>query len=436
MARLVHRDFSPEVANFGDIVNTRRPAEFVTKRKIDSDSVTEQDATTTNVAVPLDQHIYVTYIIKDGESSKSFQELVNMFMKPAAMQIARTVDRVLIGQAPAFLTNSVGRLLEMTSSTGRTFLIDADQKMNENKAYMDNRNLVLSPASRAALLGTDIFVAANQRGDGGTALERAQLGTIYGFDTYMDQNVPYRTAAAAEVVTGNHNTGAAIGATGNIAMYVASYVAVVGEYIWIESEGQAHEIKAKTDDATNTTGITLNNAYVNTVAAGSDITVYKSCDVNGAYAAGWSKSILLDGVAANKLPVVGQIVSFGTTNGSDRHTYTIVETETGTNGATTSVLVWLDRPLTAALADNDLAFPGIAGSFNLAFHRDALALVSRPLALPAGDLGVRTGLGIYNDIAMRITMQYDSSKQGTRVTHDILCGVKVLDTDLGCVLLG
>ena len=126
MARLVHRDFSMEVASFGDVVNTRRPAEFITKRKTDSDSVITQDATTTNVPVPLDQHIYVTFAIKDGESSKSFQDLVDMYMSPAAMQIARSVDRILIGQVSAFAANQVGRLAEMTSSNAKDFILAAE----------------------------------------------------------------------------------------------------------------------------------------------------------------------------------------------------------------------------------------------------------------------------------------------------------------------
>ena len=57
MANLVHRDFSPLVASYGDVVNTRRPSEFGTRRKAQSDSVQNQDASSTNVQVPLNQHI-------------------------------------------------------------------------------------------------------------------------------------------------------------------------------------------------------------------------------------------------------------------------------------------------------------------------------------------------------------------------------------------
>ena len=36
MAGLVHRDFENEIAEFGDIVNTRRPQKFEAKRKTDN----------------------------------------------------------------------------------------------------------------------------------------------------------------------------------------------------------------------------------------------------------------------------------------------------------------------------------------------------------------------------------------------------------------
>jgi len=77
-ASMVHRDFEDEIAEFGDVVNTRQPASFKIRRKTDDDDVETQDARSTNVQVPLDQHIYNSFVIKDGEASKSFQELVTI----------------------------------------------------------------------------------------------------------------------------------------------------------------------------------------------------------------------------------------------------------------------------------------------------------------------------------------------------------------------
>lgn len=60
MAGLVHRDFNFEVAQFGDVVNTRKPGEFNISRKTDADNIVTQDASSTNIQVPLDQHFYTS----------------------------------------------------------------------------------------------------------------------------------------------------------------------------------------------------------------------------------------------------------------------------------------------------------------------------------------------------------------------------------------
>ncbi len=73
MANLVHRDFENEIAKFGDVVNTRKPGVFKIRRKTDGTTLVQQDATATNVQVPLDQCSNESFVIRDGEGSKSFQ---------------------------------------------------------------------------------------------------------------------------------------------------------------------------------------------------------------------------------------------------------------------------------------------------------------------------------------------------------------------------
>jgi N4-gp56 family major capsid protein len=427
MANLVHRDFSPLVASYGDVVNTRRPSEFSTKRKAQSDSVVNQDATSTNVQVPLDQHVYVTFTIKDEEASLSFKELVSYYMEPAAMQMARTVDRILCGQVPQFATNAVGRLSEMSSANAKDWILDVREKMNINKAYPNGRNLVISPQAETEMLKTELFISAEKRGDGGTALEEARLGRVLGFDTYMDQNVNYRALSGGDTLTLNHTAGASAGDTGNKAC-TASSAATVGAFVWFTGEGQPHEVKAITGTLT---GITLVDEYKYDVSANAVGYAWEPAVVGATYAAKYDKGITLNTIASALLPLVGQLLAFGTDAGGDRKIYTIIEVD---SVSATSVIVWLDRPLEVGVTAADLAFPGPQGSMCFAFHRDALALVSRPLALPASALGVQAAVGSYNNLAMRVAMQYNISSQGTVVTLDMLCGVKTLDTNLGCVL--
>jgi len=428
MANLVHRDFSPLVASYGDVVNTRRPSEFSTKRKTQADSVVNQDATSTNVQVPLNQHVYVTFTIKDEEASMSFKELISYYMEPAAMQMARSVDRILLGQVQRYLANKAGKLATMSSSNAKDWILEAREVMNVNKAYPNGRNLVISPQAETEMLKTELFIAANQRGDGGTALEEARLGRVLGFDTYMDQNVPYRSITDADVATLNHAAGAAAGDTGNKAVTSATEV-TNGSFVWFTGDAQPQIVSAHTGSG-STTGVTLVDAYKYDVSANAVGYAFLPATVADTYAVDYAKAITLNGITSNKLPVVGQLLAFGT--GSGRHTYTIIEVDTVN---ATSVKVWLDRPLDTGVTAADPAFPGPHGSFCFAFHRDALALVTRPLAVPANSLGVQSAVGSYNNLAMRVAMQYDITSQGTKVTLDMLCGVAVLDGDLACVLL-
>jgi hypothetical protein len=430
MARLVHRDFSDEVANYGDVVNTRRPSEFTTRRKTDADDVENQDAISTNVQVPLDQHVYVSFTIKDGEASKAFQDLVDIYLTPAAMQIARTVDRVLIGQAHQFLANKVGRLMEMDESNAKDFLLECREKMNVNKAYPSGRNMVLAAQSETEMLKTELFISAEKRGDNGTALREASLGRVLGFDTYMDQNTPALTkSATVDYVDGVVDEAEPVGEV-DINVTIAGYAAVAGEYIWFENEGQPHVVTGSVGTG-QTTDVNIADGLAVALSVNDVVTLFKACDAGANYAAGYSKGIVLENYTATKPPVTGQLLAFGT--GTTRHVYTIIEAYLDGSDYT----VYLDRPLELAVtAGADTAFPGPSGAFNLGFHKNALALVSRPLALPNTALGVRSSVGVYNDVAMRASMQYDITSQGTIVTLDLLCGVAMLDANLGCVLLG
>jgi hypothetical protein len=167
------------------------------------------------------------------------------------------------------------------------------------------------------------------------------------------------------------------------------------------------------------------------VANGAAITRYNRALVNnaGGYPAGWVKSIAMDGFTSGKFLTKGQIVSFGT--GANRHSYTVLSVDSASG---TQQSVTLNKPLAAAIADNDPVFPGPQGGYNLAAHRNAITLVSRPLAeVPAG-MGVVTSVVQLDGLGIRMTAGYDQVAQKYRVTVDLLYGVKTLDPRLGVVV--
>jgi hypothetical protein len=293
--------------------------------------------------------------------------------------------------------------------------------LNENKAYAANRNLIVTPASEAYLLDIDDFIQADKRGDGGNALQEANLGRVLGFNTFMCQNAS-SVAAGNTTVAGavNMSTGYAAGST-TLTVDTFSTELTNGSWCTVAGDMTPQLITAHVGNPTTQITITpgLKYAVVNDAA----VTVYSPGAVNllAGYAANWAKAITVDGFTV--APRTGQLTSFGTTYANR---YSTLSTPT-----TTSIL--LDRPLTSALSNNDVVGIGPAGDYNFAFHRNAVALVSRPLAMPMTELA-RASVANYNGLSVRVVITYDGTKQGHLVTVDLLCGVATLDTNLGAVM--
>ena len=126
-------------------------------------------------------------------------------------------------------------------------MLEAREQLNVNKAPLEGRNLVLAPVSETALLKNELFIAAQMRGDFGTALESATLGRILGFDTYMDQNVNSVSLANCDVGHDGHRDqrpGRRRG--GSQAVTLADYAVNVGEFAVVAGNDQPTYITAAT----------------------------------------------------------------------------------------------------------------------------------------------------------------------------------------------
>jgi len=435
-ARLVHTDFKPLIAEHGDIVNTRKPAEFVAKRKDANDDVTTQDASATNIQVKLDQHWHTSFLLRDAQMSKSFKDLKAEFLEPAIWSIAQAVDKVLLGQVYQYVDNQEGKLGDFSSTTAKGYILDVRKRLNINKAPQQGRNLMLTPNLETETLKLDLFITADKTGDDGTALREASLGRKLGFNIFQVQNAPSIVAQEAATASTALVDNAAGYVAGETVVHVdtAGSSLVVGQWLKIAGDDIVHQITALGTLVTQDIDVTVSPALKRAVADNAAVTVYESGAVNLAagYAAGFGKEIVVDGFTGSAVSV-GQLISFGVTSNK----YAVVEvTETSSN--TTGIT--LDRPLEAAIADNAAVVTGPSGEFGWAFDRPSIALISRPLSMPGEgldhDLGARVAVADFNGIGIRVVMTYDGVKQGVRITVDILAGVKVLDANRGVMLVG
>jgi hypothetical protein len=422
MAPLVHTDFSDEIAKAGDIVHTRRPAAFVMKRKTDADNVTDQDATATDVQINLDQHAHVSFVIKDGEESKGLGSLRSTYLEPAIKAIAQGIDEVLLGLKYEFYTNVAGFL--GTTVTRGTFL-NTGKTLDESLCPVEGRRMIISPQLQADLLNIDAFSEADKLADGGEAVRNASLGRKFGFDILMSQNC--RTITASDTTAGAVNNAAGY-AAGSTSITVDGLTAAITAGTWCTIAGDmTPQMITASVGGSIPTSITITPGLKTAVLNDAVLTLYDPAAINysDGYAAAYNKdTIAIDGITL--APRQGQMVSMEATAAAVE-LYAALQTPTAT-------AVFLNKSLETAASNNDVVGLGPAGEYGFAFNRNAIALISRPLALPASGLAL-SSVQNYNGIGLRVTITYDGQTQGHRVTVDVLMGVKVLDTNLGALML-
>ena len=72
------------------------------------------------------------------------------------------------------------------------------------------------------------------------------------------------------------------------------------------------------------------------------------------------------------------------------------------------------------------------GDESLVFHKNAFALVTRPLELPQG--ASKAAIVNYDGFGLRVVYGYDMNSKTDTISIDMLCGVKTLDKNLAAVI--
>lgn len=432
-AGVVSRDFDPAIARYGETVHTRRIGTLSAKRKQnDMDTLETGTLTATDIEVKLNQRVYSSFLVGDGERSKSFQDLIRTYLEPAVMGCVQFLDRCIAGQVYQFIGNSAGSLAGLTSSNAHEYLLDSRRVMNDNKIPDMGRWMALTSMSETIMQKTDLFKSAERVGDGGMALRNAMLGRKAGFDTFLSLNVPSVSGAVLDTATT-----LAAAATKGATTVSSTATVVAGKFINLD--GVLYRVLSVSGSGPYT--LTLDRALRQSVANGAALQSVNTGLINQAsaiaagdttaavangYPSGWMKGIAVDGTGT---PVLGQLVAFKAAGGTV-HTpwYCIVDIQ-GSE-------IYLDRPLESTLADNDVVCYGPNGDFNFGLQRDAIALVNRPMALPEAGTGARASSSMFQNMSLRVVITYDGSAEAHRVTVGGLFGLKVLETARGLCMFG
>jgi len=438
----VNRNYEEMLQSEGDTVNVSIPGTFKAKRK-SGDDITIQDTSASSVPVVLNQHLHVSFPIKDVDASKAFVDLVRIYLTPALTAISEGIAQIITGAGMQFLTNTVGSISGNTSI--ESVVIDANKKAMDLKIPTGARNMLIGSTTKAHLLNVQTFKDANKSGDNGITNRTGIVQDRYDFNFVPTTYVPgienkYLKRATATTSAATDEGSAVLNfATDQSAVFlIGNYVAIPGQ------EGIFRVLAASTDGSSSSSSssssasasssssaagytVTLDRVVSPAVDLGTVVTVYDRAAVKlvDGYLANWGGIVATDGWDDNFPPTPGMPVRIGS------YVYVIMEATKTDTGEYDLVFT---EPLYAAISNNDVIYVLPGGQYNPMWVPQAVTFVSRPL-LSVSDSGVRSAVAATEDISVRATISYDAIKQRRIVTIDLLCGIKVMRQQMGMILL-
>ena len=378
MGDKVHRTYKDEFVKIGSTVTIREPVKFVVT---DGATRSNQDVIEETTSITIDKRKHVSWKFSSQDLTLVIEEYSERYIKPAMIQLANIVDVDVATEGALKFHNLVGT--PGTTPADFEALADVAERQDDIAVPDDgNRCLVLNPAGRWGMAKglKDLF---NMEMVNDT-VRKGRLGEVAGFNIYGDQNIYRHTV-------GDHD--------GTPLVNDASF--------------------------TNDTAVVAFDGAVANVAgwlvAGDIITMAGVFDINP-----------ISRVSLGRLKQF-VVVSNVTTSGAAGNITVFPDLN---DGSTTSTAAY--QTVSALPADNAaITIVGTANTTypqNLAFHVNALALVTVPIELP--DSAVFKARADWRGYSIRVVKAYDIDTDDEIIRLDILYGVDAIYPELGVRLIG
>jgi hypothetical protein len=201
MGNLVNRDYEPTLARAGDTVNVPIPPTLVANNIAEGNSVQLQNPSIGNAQIVLNTHAEATFQIPDVTKILAVPDLLKLYMQPAVVAIAESIETALLSTWSQFTSNAaVGTggttITEATVDSAETALFSAMVPPSASKY------LVVSPTTYSALRQIPRFSEFNSAGEAGLrALVDGSVGKMKDFYIFRSQFVP--TTGSSPVSTHN-----------------------------------------------------------------------------------------------------------------------------------------------------------------------------------------------------------------------------------------
>ena len=186
----------------GDTISIRRRG--LPTAETFSGSITEQELTETAVTLQLENHYDTSIKVTSKDRLLELQDFNSQILAPAINVLTRKIEVFALTKAldapshapagnPAAVITTIGGLATIRK-------IAMDQEMR-----LDDLFMITDTSLDASLLGIDAIVTSDKKGDDGTALRNASLGSVLQMSFFASQNWPTATHTPGTSVSGTVN---------------------------------------------------------------------------------------------------------------------------------------------------------------------------------------------------------------------------------------
>ena len=220
----------------GDVIHIPKPTRGSASAKAEATAVTIQANLESELQIAVDRHFEYSRLIEDIVEVQALNSLRQFYTEDAGYQLALKVDTDLHSAGTGFgnggsivysgsvaptdyqhtgcFFNDNGTTTQYTDDTlvsgddfTDAFFRDMIQKMDDNDVPMENRCLVIPPATRNAIMGIDRYVSSDFVS--GQSVNSVLIGNLYGVDIYVSSNCA-TIEAAGDNTAGTADTRAAL----------------------------------------------------------------------------------------------------------------------------------------------------------------------------------------------------------------------------------
>jgi len=190
MTKLVARDSDFEAGWRGKTLNIPYPGVFTANKKTaDNPTTLQLPVGGATVAVTLDQHAYVDWLVEDIARAMTAQgapDLIDRYIEGSVIALAEQIETDLFA---LYNTGGIGTVGTYGTDLSPATIRSARKALNDLKVPAAGRSLVMSTKDEIALMAdstlANYFAFARPE-----AVAEGSIGKLYGFDLYVSQLIP------------------------------------------------------------------------------------------------------------------------------------------------------------------------------------------------------------------------------------------------------